>query len=628
MRSDAADRDASRPASNPLSDVGDAPLPREVRGFIVLLAMLQGLALWLLSTGSEQGWGWLAGIDGRVCWYTLVLSVPTAMALSVRRLDEARFWQHTALLTVVFLGLAWWAGHSVTGAPALQAQQVLAPFGASLAVALFIAVPYLQCRLQHGRWCAPYLDLFDHAWQNALTLLVMLAFTGICWLVLMLWAGLFKLIGIDWFADLFRQEPFVYLATGTFAGLGVLLGRSEKRPIQLMRRLLFATFTGLLPVLALVALLFVVSLPFTGLQPLWATRSAAMVLMLLVAAMVLFTNAVYQDGRHPTPYPAWLRWLVSAGLASLPVFAVLAGYALWLRIAQYGWTAERLWAVVAAVVLGAHAFGYAWAALWRGGTWLRRLEPVNVAVSLLAIALALAANSPVLDPHRLATASQVERLLSGVTKPADFDVNYLRFDAGRAGYRALVGLQSESLVTTDTELAKRIERAIARQHRYAGWAGEDELRRTAVRDVAAARALIAVAGAAPPEDWWEALIAQKFPAGGCLQPGADCVVVMRDLDRDGVEDALLCDLGQEWAVGCQVHARRAGTWSEAASVMFHGPETAMREALRRGEVTVRPRRWPDLEVAGQRSAVDAVGDEVPEPGPQSPSAPEAEDPAG
>jgi hypothetical protein len=463
----------------------------------------------------------------------------------------------------VFLGLAWWAGRSVTGAPALQAQQVLAPFGASMAVALFIAVPYLQCRLQHGRWCAPYVDLFDHAWQNALTLLVTLAFTGICWMVLMLWAGLFKLIGIDWFAELFRQEPFVYLATGTFAGLGVLLGRSENRPIQLMRRLLFATFTGLLPVLALVALLFVVSLPFTGLQPLWATRKAAMVLMLLVAAMVLFTNAVYQDGRHPVPYPAWLR----------------------------------------------------------------RLEPVNVAVSLLAIALALAVNSPVLDPHRLATASQVERLLSGGTKPADFDVNYLRFDAGRAGYHALVGLQSEPLVTADTELSKRIERAIARQHRYERWAGEDELRRTAVRDVAAARELIAVAGAAPPTDWWEALMGQKLPVGGCLQPGADCVVLMRDLDRDGVEDALLCDLSQDWTVGCQVHARRAGSWSEAASVMFHGPEPEVREALRRGEATIRPRRWPDLEVAGQRSGMDAVSDEVPEPCPRPSSTLDAEDPA-
>src|SRR5690606_4529783 len=226
-------------------------------------------------------------------------------------------------------------------------------------------------------------------------------------------------------------------------------------------------------------------------------------------------------------------------------------------------------AVVAALILAAHAFGYAWAALSRGGAWLRRLEPVNVAVSLLAIALALAVNSPVLDPHRLATASQVERLLSGVTQPADFDVSYLRFDAGRSGYHALMGLQSEPLVTGDAELSKRIERAIARQHRYERWAGEDELRRTAVRDVAAARELIAVAGAAPPADWWAALMSQEISAGGCLQPGADCVVLMRDLDGDGVEDSLLCDLSLDWNVGCRIQASADGRWREAAMVMFH-----------------------------------------------------------
>ena len=53
--------------------------------------------------------GGLAGLAGRVCWYTLVLAVPTMMALGVVRLRDARFWQHAAGTALVVGGLAAWA---------------------------------------------------------------------------------------------------------------------------------------------------------------------------------------------------------------------------------------------------------------------------------------------------------------------------------------------------------------------------------------------------------------------------------------------------------------------------------------------------------------------------------------
>lgn len=455
--------------SDTLDDEAAPRLEPQVRAFIVLLALLQGLALWLVHLGGENGWPLLDSLGPRVSWYTLVLSVPTAMALSVRRLDEARFWQHAALIGVVYLGLSLWAARAATGAPGLAEDRILAPFAASMAAALFVAGPFLQCRQEHGRWCAPYPELFAHAWQNALTLAVAAVFTAACWAVLGLWAGLFKLVGVDLFADIFTSRPFAYLGTGVIVGLGVLVGRSQSKPVRVMRRLLFAIFTGLFPLLAAIALLFVATLPFTGLEPLWGTRSAATVLMALVLAMVVFANAVHQDGDEPPPYPRPLRLLASAGLVVLPVFAVLALVALGLRIGQYGWTVDRLWGVLAASVLAVHAFGYAWAALSRSGAWLARLEPVNVTAALLGVALVLLANSPVLDPQRIAANSQVERLLDGKTDPEDFDVDYLRFQSGRAGYQALAGIVDEPRVRDDAELADRIERALARQHRWQPW---------------------------------------------------------------------------------------------------------------------------------------------------------------
>src|SRR5690606_17592963 len=267
----------------------DATLPRNERACIVLLAVLQGGLMYLAQKGHDAGWWPFAELAGRVCWYTLVLAVPTMMALSVLRLRDARFWQHAIGATVVFAVLAAWASWNATGGPGIKAGSVLGPFGASLAVGLFVALPWLQCRLAHGHWRAPYPCLFDHAWQNTLTLALAALFTGICWLVLWLWGALFALVKIDFFRELFREDAFVYLATGAMAGLGVLIGRTQRRAVQVARRLLLAIFTGLLPLLAFIAVLFVASLPFTGLAPLWEMRSAASTLVAVVALLVAFT---------------------------------------------------------------------------------------------------------------------------------------------------------------------------------------------------------------------------------------------------------------------------------------------------------------------------------------------------
>lgn len=596
-RSERARPDALSPA--------DESLPRPVRGFIVLLALLQALALWLVWIGVVNDWPLLGTLGVQVCWYALVLAVPTAMVLSVRRLDDARFWQNAGLVAAAFVALSAWVARAATGAPGLEADRVLSPFAISMAAALFAAGPFLQCRQDHGRWCAPYAELFAHAWQNALTVLVAGVFTGICWAVLGLWAGLFKLIGVDLFADLFTETAFIYLATGLFAGLGVLIGRSQSRPVQMMRRLLIAIFTGLYPLLAVIAVLFVATLPFTGLAPLWETHFAASVLMWLVVAMVVFANAVYQDGHEPVPYPRALRMVSAAGLAVLPVFAVLALVALGLRVGQYGWSVERIWAAIAAAVLTIHAFGYVWAALDPRGRWLARLEPVNVTAALAGLMLVLLANSPVLDPQRIAASSQAQRLLDGRTSAADFDVEYLRYLSGRAGHAALRELADAPQVQADAELAGRIDRALLQKERFQPLAWDSGAKGPGDDSASLQRGSVPVVGPEPEASWWQALATGVIDSVGCGQPGSDCVAIVRDLDGDSSLDVLLCHLDGSHVTHCRLHTLEAGHWYDVAPVVMYGDGTPkLNAALRRGELKVLPRRWPDLEVAGQRTPIE------------------------
>lgn len=583
-------------------------LPRNERAAIVLLAVLQGGLMYLAEEGQSAGFWPFAGLAGRVCWYTLVLAVPTAMALSLVRLRDARYWQHAAGITAVVALLAAWAAWSATGGPGLRSDSVLGPFGLSLAVGLFVALPWLQCRLEDGRWRASYPCLFRHAWQNTLTLALAALFTGICWAVLSLWGALFALVRIELFRDIFRDGAFIYFATGAMVGLGVLIGRTQERAVAVARQVLFGIFTGLLPLLAFIAVLFVASLPFTGLAPLWEMRSAAATLATLVALLVAFTNSVLQDGSGERPYPAWLRRLVDAGLLVLPVYAVLALYALWLRVAQHGWTADRVLAALVALVIAGYAFGYAWAVLRGRDGWLGAIRPVNRVMSLVVVALAVLANTPVLDPHRIAVASQMQRLADGRTAPDDFDLDWLRFEGGRLGWEATLSLRAHPAWAQDEARLGELERLIARQHR---WAAPEKFPpgEPPPRDAAMLRDRVQLASGAvtPDDDWWTALAARR---GGrdCLHASDDCILLTPDLDGDGTPDPFLCTLGDTAPALCSVHARdAAGHWTVAATLDLwpHGsPERAWRRGLRQdlmdGRVRAVPRPWPDIGIGERR----------------------------
>lgn len=586
------------PASEPAADAA-APLTRPGRQFIVLLAMLQGLLLYVAEYGQDAGWWPFSSLSGCVYWYTLVLAVPTVMMLSVRQLGERRFWWQSAGVGVVFALLAAWAGWSASGAEGIRAASVLTPFGMAVAAALFVVLPYLQNALRYGRWSAHYPDLFELAWQNGLTLVLMGIFVGICWLLLSLWGELFKLIGIGFFADLFGKRPFFYLATGVMAGLGILIGRTQHRPVQIARRVLFAIFTGLLPLVAFIALLFAISLPFTGLQALWETRSAAAILMILLCVMVLFVNAVFQDGQDAAPYPRWLRHVVSAGILTLPLFAALALYALAQRIVQYGWTQDRIAAMAMAVILAAHALGYAIAVL-RRGAWLAGVRRVNVAVSLLAIGLAVLFNSPVLDPHRITVNSQIARLEAGQVQAAEFDVDHLVSDSGRRGWLAAQALHDKALASGDSALAEQIATAQQR-HKRRMLAEKDEEK--PLTELAALQGIIKLAesSAAADDAWWIAFLGNdSLETRRCKFASSDCILLVRDFDLDGQSEHLLCELGNEFGIQCLLFAREAAGWQIEGELSFWEAAKVddMRNALRKGEMNVTKHRWPMFEVKG------------------------------
>lgn len=74
------------PTSGTTSLPLDAPLPRKNRAFIVLVALLQGGPLSLAALGQQHGVWPFTELGARICWYTLIMTIPGVALLRAQDL--------------------------------------------------------------------------------------------------------------------------------------------------------------------------------------------------------------------------------------------------------------------------------------------------------------------------------------------------------------------------------------------------------------------------------------------------------------------------------------------------------------------------------------------------------------
>lgn len=304
--------------------------------------------------------------------------------------------------------------------------------------AMLLAAPLFQTVRDEGAWRFPYRRLHSHAWTDAVIGAASLFFTGVAFLLAFLIAGLFDLIGIDLLKDLLEESWFGWTLAGFAFGAAVGLLRERDRLVATLQRLVMVVFSVLAPVLAVALAVFLLSIPFTGLDGLWDSWvSAAALLLTASGGAILLANAVIGDGREDRSPSRLLHW--SALLLVLVVLplCVLAGVAMGIRIGEYGWTPERIWGAIAVGVGIAYGLGGWWSA-WRGrGGFDEQLRPLQTKLAIGVCGLALFLALPIVDFGAISAGSQVARLNSGRITPDKFDWAAMAFDFGPAGRRQL-----------------------------------------------------------------------------------------------------------------------------------------------------------------------------------------------
>lgn len=427
---------------------------------MILIALLQGLALLYLHEALEFEFWPHGQMDWLYLLYTLAIVTPALFLLSLSEGRGRSLAVYIIPFSILAALVAWYVGSQGVPEYRYGYDNLAFPFAFTMALASFKLLMYAQQSAEGGP--VSYSQLFRFSWRNFITLALSLLFMLAFWGILVLWAQLFKVINITFFETLFEERWFLYPALAIAHGLGVVIFREQYKIIDTITRIQQALFKFLLPILIIIAVMFLVALPFTGLAPLWETGNGSMLILWLQALTLFFVNAVYQDEDRQRPYPPLMHRLIYFGVALLPIYSLISGYGLWLRLAQYGWTVDRGWGVLIWALLALFSIGYLWGIARRRDNWIADLSWVNVRMGLLFLALMLLVNSPLLDFRKISVNSQLARLDAGTSSYADFDVRYFQRSLAAPGHAALMALKQED-EAIESGLTARIVAAYSNQ---------------------------------------------------------------------------------------------------------------------------------------------------------------------
>jgi hypothetical protein len=307
------------------------------------------------------------------------------------------------------------------------------------ALAVTISAPlFMAWRDGPGGRHIPYVGAHNRAWTAVVLWFASWAFVGIVWLLVWLLSALFELIKLTFLSELLRHDWAAMMLTGGALGGAIGLLRDREAILGTLQRVVTTVLSVLAPVLAAGLLVFLIALPFTGLQPLWeATKSTTPILIGCVIGALILSNAVIGDAPEDEARIPFVRYSAMAlGAAMLPL-GIIAAVSTGLRIQQYGLTPDRLWAVVFTAIACAYGIVYLYALARQRLDWagLVRFGNMRVAVSLCVIAFVLA--MPLISFGAISTRDQLARLQDGQTPAAKFDWAALRFDFGPSGKAAV-----------------------------------------------------------------------------------------------------------------------------------------------------------------------------------------------
>ncbi|STX51018.1 Uncharacterised protein [Legionella busanensis] len=412
-----------------------------------MIGLIQGTILYFLFAVSQNKIQWLV-LNPYIFLPMLMITIFVPL-LIIQGLASLRFKtisMVSLLITLVIIRIADYAVYrqilpNYDGLPLTSMIFSMQLFFLT-SIVLFITQSLVLSSEQDQRLVANYATYFNMAWKLGVQIIFTIVFVGAFWLLLALGSTLFHLIHLTFFEYLITQAYFAMPATTFIIAIALHITDVNVRVTQGIRALCLTLLSWLLPLIAGIISLFLISLFFTGLSPLWHTGHASALLLLAAVVLIILINAVYREGAYDNKSLFSIQnWAATLSCYLLIPLISLAIYALYLRVQQYGLSVDRIYAAVCMVIGSTYAVGYTLSALFSKNRFVF-FAYCNIATAFLILIIYLALHTPLADPVRLSVANQLLRLQTGKVTPEKFDFAALRYKGLRFGQQALLELQN------------------------------------------------------------------------------------------------------------------------------------------------------------------------------------------
>ena len=553
-----------------------------------------GLAFWYLSNYAPVDEYVLASL------MTFVASIAFCswFAIGVRNLrDDVLFALGASLLAAlqvlsfqIFVGLDYVTDIPTTGLLVCQAIWV----GIAVAAWRIWARPQTTV-LPNNRDRAA---LVPEIWSIKLSLAFGLLAIGILWPLLYAMTLLLELVGLDLIWDFIAEGYIAAPLSGVAFATGVLIAQEKGNLLIPVRQVIGVLFRVLYPIQACGLLVFLAVAVFGGWQILIAQEFGVWwTVMAAAAGLTYLLFGAVQAGEEPTLFGKIGDRIFRVTLWMAPVFAAIAIYTIWLRMADYGLTPSRIYAIWAALFMLFATIWLAVAAFGRRQSTPNALRQTFGQMAICFAMMAFVVHLPLIDPVTMSARSQKARLADKIAAEAPSSelsthtLNDLSFMAGRLGDPGIAAIAEFQETYPDL-----VPELTALRDRNPNDRGEM---------IAVDRIPIFPENHQVPSALIDKLMTGplEFYRRFCRDETGDnlCSVLLIDLDGDGAKEAVFF-IDEDYAPVYRFETDE-NEWTSVGTLQLEGTQNDHAKLLRdlqEGAVDVVAPRYSDLKIGGRR----------------------------
>jgi hypothetical protein len=429
-----------------------------------------------------------------------------------------------------------------------------------------------------------YSDLFENGWNNPFFFLFSCLFTGGFLLILALGTKLFDSIGIN-ISDFIWHQQVIPIIVGALLAAGIGISREHEALIFKIRSIFFALFRVMAFLTAIIVILFAISLPFSW-QGLFSNSITSIILLSLVAISILLLNTFIdepdEDQITKSAVSQGVKRLFMVQILLLPVFSLLSIYAITLRIQQYGLMPNRIIALSIAIMLTLYGLSYAYQLLTYRRQWHQGFAVTNPALAILWLFVLITLSSPLLDPIRLSTNNQIERLKSNQVSVDNFDFYAIKRRLGVLGKNAIEEMKDWK---THPDYAKILQ-AINNDKSYTN----------------KKHPLITILGTEPTN--FQYLQDRYYSFRNCNKKSL-CFAIMKDMNQDNKKEVLIVQIKERLVlIDVYEQGKKAqnGIWNQQQTLRIHNlsdnEKQQIIESLKQNKLQLIRPIYDDLQLGG------------------------------